>query len=146
MHKLKSHICICHRTQLTSTNFQQMFGLHTWIYFIFRLANSLQTQIDSSRSKRDMLISYIRERLGETNFSACPDVRTVFSTPRFSINHGEIGFPRICEMENAFERLNKSGINLTSQSRELRIYKDESTRSRRKDKRHLLFDRAKKNL
>jgi len=53
-------------------------------------------------------------RNSETNFSACPDVRTVFSTPRFSINHSGIGFARIYEMENAFERLNKSGINLTS--------------------------------
>lgn len=114
MYKLKLHIFfiqIGHNIDKFSTS---VGLLECWIYFIFRLANSLQTQIDSSHSKRDMLISYIRERLGETNFSACPDVQTVFSTPRFSINHGKIGFPRICEMENAFERLNKSGINLTS--------------------------------
>lgn len=34
----------------------------------------------------------------------------MFSTPRFSINHGGIGFARICEMGNAFERLNKSDV------------------------------------
>lgn len=36
--------------------------------------------------------------------------RAVYSTPRFSINYGGIGFVGICEMGNAFERLNKSDV------------------------------------
>jgi len=62
-----------------------------------------------------MLIFYIRGSRGNKFFCV-----PVFSTRRFSINYAGIGFARICEMGNAFERINKSGINLTSPSRELR--------------------------
>lgn len=68
---------------------------------------------DLFRTETDMLISRAYERrraCGETNFSACPDARIVFSTPRFSINHAGIGFARICEMGNACEGLNKSDV------------------------------------
>jgi hypothetical protein len=62
-----------------------------------------------------MLIFHILGELGKQIFlRAALRGPPVFSTPRFSINYAGIGFARICEMGNAFERINKSAINLTS--------------------------------